>query len=95
MTPVGDLRRGAGAIFSALDQLLPAGLPVFWVAYHLPGWRALTDALYGWVARNRGRFPGKPVCEIHRPSPMDDAVRWELERRMERAREWGPSGRRF
>ena len=53
--------RGAGAVNAAVAVGLGTRLPVR--LYELPVIRALQDAAYAWVARNRGRFPGDvPFC---------------------------------
>jgi predicted DCC family thiol-disulfide oxidoreductase YuxK len=56
--------RGAAAIFEALAYTTPLLTPLRWL-YHLPGIRQLADAIYAWVARNRGRMPGSgAACKI-------------------------------
>ncbi len=82
--PSGAHRRGAGAVAATLDAFLPAGVPVMTAIYRVPGLRQLADLAYAWVARNRGRFAGVPFCDMRPPPPLDDSVRWELERRMAR-----------
>lgn len=81
----GRRHRGAAAIFIALEQLLPGGLPLLRPIYALPGFRQLADAGYAWVADNRHHLPGKPICDIRPPEPVGDRLRWEIERRRERA----------
>ena len=62
VTPGGERYRGAGAINATLAVALRTRLPL-WV-YELPGIRQLQDALYDWIAKNRGRFPGdSPYCQ--------------------------------
>ena len=66
VTPAPEQRRyrGAGAVNAALAVALGTWLPVRF--YELPGVRQLQDALYAWVARNRGRLPGdEPFCTQH------------------------------
>lgn len=82
--PDGEPRRGAAAIAAATDALLPGGPPLCATLQRLPGLRGASDAAYAWVARNRGRWPGHPVCDRRPPPPLDDTVRWEIERRHER-----------
>jgi len=89
ITPTGAFRRGAGAVFTALDLLLPGGFPLFYALSRLPGLRSVADTVYAWVSAHRGRFGGTPICTAGRPDPLDDAVRWELERRLERAAVFG------
>lgn len=84
--PSGALRRGAAAMFVALDQLLPGGLPVLATLYHVPGLRQACDMGYGWIAANRQRIPGVPACGLDRSvPPLPDEVRAELARRREQA----------
>lgn len=53
--------RGAGGASAALDAIL--GIPVFGAIYRLPLLHQVEDAIYAWVARNRGHFPGvTPYC---------------------------------
>jgi predicted DCC family thiol-disulfide oxidoreductase YuxK len=62
ITPQGQVYGGAEAINVVLR-------PIWWLRpltylYYLPGLRQLQDAVYCWVARNRGRLPGiTPGCE--------------------------------
>jgi tetratricopeptide (TPR) repeat protein len=69
--------RGDGRVFAGAEAVarVLATRPVLgkiaWL-YYLPGIRALADALYSWVARNRYRFFGPPeacedgACAVHR-----------------------------
>jgi predicted DCC family thiol-disulfide oxidoreductase YuxK len=58
----GRVYGGAEAINRALWTVWWAR-PWVWL-YYLPGLRQLEDALYRWVARHRGRFPGiTPGCD--------------------------------
>jgi hypothetical protein len=60
--PDGDKSGGAGAINWALAIILQNRLPVWF--YQLPVVRGFQDVLYGWVERNRGKFPGvRPYCD--------------------------------
>jgi predicted DCC family thiol-disulfide oxidoreductase YuxK len=78
----GSRHRGAGAIYHALDQLLPGPLAPLGRLYRLPGLRGLSDTAYRWVARNRGRLPGTPSCSLpSRLPPLEPAVVAELARR--------------
>jgi predicted DCC family thiol-disulfide oxidoreductase YuxK len=63
VTPDGRMSSGAEAIARALGTR-PAWKLVTWL-YWVPGIRQLTDAAYGWVARNRFRIMGRaaPICE--------------------------------
>ena len=62
IVPTGEMFGGAASINLTLAVAWGTRLPV-WV-YVLPGMRALQDAIYRWVARNRGRFPGDtPHCQ--------------------------------
>lgn len=83
ITPSGAQRGGAGAITTALDALLPGGLPLLHSLYRLPGLRQAADAGYRWLARNRGRLPGGPsYLNAHGGPPLlDPATRAELQRR--------------
>ncbi len=84
IAPGGRLQRGPAAIFAALDQLLPSGLPLWTGLYAVPGFRQLVNAVYDWVAFNRYRFPGAPACDAdHAPAPLEGSVRIELLRRLE------------
>jgi predicted DCC family thiol-disulfide oxidoreductase YuxK len=89
VTPTGAHRRGAGAAVAALDALLPGGIPAFATLYRIPGLHQIANLAYDWVARNRGRFAGTAVCQLGPPAPLDDTVRWELERRMAREEAFG------
>lgn len=84
LLPDGELRRGAAAIAAAVDALVPGRLPWCATLQRLPGLRGASEAVYAWAARNRGRWPGHPVCDARPPAPLDDAIRWEIERRRER-----------
>ena len=80
--PSGALRRGAAAMFVALDQLLPGGLPVLSTLYRVPGLHQAADAGYRWIAANRQRIPGAPACGLDRVvAPLSSAVHDELARR--------------
>lgn len=85
ISPCGGRHRGAAAIALSLDQLLPAGLPLFRFLCALPGFRQLADLGYAWIARNRHHLPGKAICDIRPPEPVGDRLRWEIERRRDRA----------
>ena len=62
ITPEGETLGGAAAVNGALRYVWWAR-PFSWL-YELPGLRQIEDAVYRWVARNRGRFPGvTPACE--------------------------------
>lgn len=52
VTPAGRVHSG-GAALAPLLRLLPGGCPLAAVAAALPG---LAEAVYRWVARNRGRL---------------------------------------
>ena len=61
ITPEGERLGGAAAVNGALKYVWWAR-PLTWL-YALPGLRQIEDAVYRWVARNRGRFPGvTPAC---------------------------------
>lgn len=60
--PNGSRHRGAGAVNAALAWAL--GWPVLIQLYYLPIIRQIQDAIYEWVAANRGRLPGTtPYCQ--------------------------------
>ncbi len=72
VTTDGRVFRGAEAIARALATRRVAG--VLARLYYVPGVRALCDALYRWVARNRYRMFGHAesdcddgACALHRP----------------------------
>lgn len=79
--PSGDRRRGAGALLTAKDALLPMGMPCFHALYRLPPVAWLADACYRWVAANRGRFPGRATCDLAWPAPLEPGDAAELRRR--------------
>lgn len=60
LLPDGTRYRGAAAIWGAIAVALPLLGDLALALYHLPGVRNLQDAVYRWIARNRGRFPGDP-----------------------------------
>ncbi len=59
--PDGRALRGAEAVAGVL-LTRPALCAWAWL-YYLPGLRTLVDAGYGWVARNRYRWFGRPACD--------------------------------
>jgi predicted DCC family thiol-disulfide oxidoreductase YuxK len=60
----GQVYGGAEAANASLSAALGIRLPL--LVYRIPGMRSLQDAIYGWVANHRYRFPGKtPYCESH------------------------------
>ncbi len=62
VTPDGRVMRGAQAVVEALATR--RGLAFARALYGVPGLRALTDAAYAWVARNRYRWFGRaPACD--------------------------------
>lgn len=62
ITPQGEALGGAAAVNGALRYVWWAR-PLTWL-YAVPGLRQVEDAVYRWVARNRGHFPGvTPACE--------------------------------
>jgi predicted DCC family thiol-disulfide oxidoreductase YuxK len=82
--PSGRLRHGPRAILASLDALMPRGVPLASAVLALPGVPRAADAVYGWVARNRMRFPGVPACGVGRPPDvLDPATQVEIERRVE------------
>lgn len=82
LSPHGALHRGAAAMLAVIDALLPGGPPIFATLYRLPVLRQLFDAAYGAIAARRHRLPGTPYCSARPPAPLDDAERWEIERRV-------------
>lgn len=59
--PDGRALRGAEAVAGVL---LTRPVLCAWVRlYYVPGVRALVDATYAWVARNRYRWFGRPACD--------------------------------
>lgn len=60
IAPDGSTWEGAGAA-EKLARLLPGGGPLA-LLFRLPGVRTMADAVYRWVARNRGR--GRS-CHLH------------------------------
>jgi predicted DCC family thiol-disulfide oxidoreductase YuxK len=61
ISPSGRRYRGHKAVAAALDLLLPFGLPLFRGLAHLPVLCGLGRLAYGWVSRNRHRFPSGPA----------------------------------
>lgn len=60
----GDVYSGAEAANAAVSAALGTRLPLH--IFRIPGIRALENAIYGWVAGHRYRFPGTtPYCESH------------------------------
>ncbi len=58
--PDGRVQRGAEAVAGVL---LTRPVLCGWARlYYLPGLRALVDAAYAWIARNRYRWFGRPAC---------------------------------
>lgn len=64
VTPDSKRYPGAAAINLAISVALGTPLPMLF--YSAPGVKRVQDAVYGWVARNRGRLPGDtPYCRQH------------------------------
>ena len=64
VSPDGRRYRGAYAANASLAVALGTYLPLF--LYNLPGVARLQDAVYDWIASNRGRIPGDvPYCDQH------------------------------
>jgi predicted DCC family thiol-disulfide oxidoreductase YuxK len=60
----GSRCSGAAAVNAALSAALGTTIPQR--VYRMPGVRAVQDAVYRWVARNRHRLPGTtPWCTTH------------------------------
>jgi predicted DCC family thiol-disulfide oxidoreductase YuxK len=60
----GAVYSGAEAWAAAWSVALGTRLPL--LIYRSPGIRFIQDAIYGWVATHRYRFPGTtPYCESH------------------------------
>jgi predicted DCC family thiol-disulfide oxidoreductase YuxK len=60
----GAVYTGAEAWAAAWSVALGTRLPLLF--YRIPGIRFIQDAVYGWVAAHRYRFPGTtPYCESH------------------------------
>jgi predicted DCC family thiol-disulfide oxidoreductase YuxK len=60
----GAVCGGAEAVNAAVAAGLGTRLPT--AIYRVPGAGRLEEAVYGWVAANRYRFPGTtPYCEAH------------------------------
>jgi predicted DCC family thiol-disulfide oxidoreductase YuxK len=60
----GRVSAGAEAVNAAVSAALGTRLPL--LVYHVPGIKAVQEAIYRWVAGHRYRFPGKtPYCESH------------------------------
>lgn len=58
--PNGSRYRGAAAFWAALAVIAPIVGDVGLALYHLPLSRPLQDAVYRWISRHRGSFPGDP-----------------------------------
>jgi predicted DCC family thiol-disulfide oxidoreductase YuxK len=81
--PDGRRFRGHLAMASALDALVPFGLPLFRAALSLPLMNRLGARLYRWVEMNRGHFRFGPA-DLKRGAPflpLPTATLRELERR--------------
>lgn len=62
ITPDNKRLRGAAAINVTLAVVAQSWLPLWFYALFFV--QPIQDAVYDWVARNRGRFPGdKPWCD--------------------------------
>ena len=74
MVPDGALYSGAAAVSMALDGLLGSG-KLFYSIYRFPGMRHAADAIYVWVANNRGRlnrlFSATPAIKQEPPWSPD------------------------
>jgi predicted DCC family thiol-disulfide oxidoreductase YuxK len=81
ITPDGAAYRTAAAV--GLTGAVALGTPLPLWLYCVPGIRALQEAIYLWVARNRGRFPGDtPYCAQHPEecgAPRAEARRQRIE----------------
>jgi predicted DCC family thiol-disulfide oxidoreductase YuxK len=58
--PDGTRYRGAAAAWGAVAVAVPVLGDLLLAFYHLPIIRPVQDAVYRWVARNRGRLPAGP-----------------------------------
>jgi predicted DCC family thiol-disulfide oxidoreductase YuxK len=80
--PDGSLRRGADAVYTGLDQLLPGGAPILSVVGRLPFMRQASGALYRTVARYRQALPGTAACATGPPPELSREDTAELVRRL-------------
>jgi predicted DCC family thiol-disulfide oxidoreductase YuxK len=68
VSPDGRRYRGAGAANASLAVALGTCLPLF--LYDLPGVKQLQDAVYDWIANNRGWLSGDALAQKRTELPQ-------------------------